>query len=272
MKPHVIATFDGSFDGFLCVVYAYYYDKINPILIQPKDEAQLTLECEVYDIKTEPDKTARVLNGISEKISGEASARIYYAFLSCERDRYMTIFNYIRLGFKLGHMIDSHLQEDCVRAVHKMYSHVGREAHLLHGFSRFEEIILPANQACGTSFFSLNTLKTQDQDRTIFYCVITPKNNALPLLVHHFCQRFMNQRWIIHDKNRNQAAIYNGETAILTNVPKDFAITHAPHEKQTQDMWAAFFKALTIKERINPKVQRQLLPLYFRKNMTEFKP
>jgi probable DNA metabolism protein len=37
-----------------------------------------------------------------------------------------------------------------------------------------------------------------------------------------------------------------------------------------QDLWKIFFENIAIKERINPKLQRNNLPLRFRKDMTEF--
>jgi probable DNA metabolism protein len=244
-----MVTFDGSFDGFLCVVYDYYYNKINPIIIQHQQQAQLTLEGETYEVITDNKKTTRVLNGLKEKISIESAYKVYYAFLSGEDDKYMPIFRYVQLGFKVGHMVDSHLQEECVRRVHKLSRHVGREAHLLYGFCRFSEA-----------------------DNGVFYCQVTPKNDVLALLANHFSQRFMNQAWVIHDKSRNQAAIYDGNSYIITFVPQNATVNYAEGETETQKLWAAFFKTLAIEARKNPKLQRQLLPLYFRKNMTEFNP
>ena len=243
----MVVVFDGTFDGFLCVVYAYYYCKVKPIVIQRADQVQLTLDSELYMVDTDPDHAARVLKGLREKVSEEAAHYVYYAFLSGEEDKYMTIFSYILRGFTLGHMVDSHLQEDCVRGVHKLAKHVGREAHLLTGFCRFAET-----------------------DSGVFYCHITPKNDVLALLADHFCQRFMNQAWVIHDKSRNQAAIYDGDAFVITAVPREVNVTYAEGEKETQALWTMFFKTLAIEARKNPKLQRQLLPLYFRRNMTEF--
>jgi len=246
--PREIAiTFDGSFDGFLCVVYACYYEKINPISIQDESMAQLVLDIDAQCIETNPSYAARVFSAIREKISEEAANYVYNAFLSFEDDRYMAILNYIRMGFSQGHIIDSHLQNDCVRRVRKLAGHVAGEAHLLLGFCRFEET-----------------------KQGVFYCKITPKNNVLPLVSDHFSQRLMGQAWIIHDKTHGEAAIFNGHSYIITATPRDAVVELADGEEETQEMWVAFFNALTIKARINPKLQRQLLPLHFRGNMTEF--
>jgi len=246
-RRDVIAVFDGSFDGFLCIVYAYYYYKILPIVIQREDQVQLTLDGEMYHVTTDSSHALRVMKGIQEKISEEAADHICRAFLSGEENKYITIFNYIKLGFSVGHMINSHLQEDCVRGVHSLSRHVGREAHLLSGFCRFAE----ANNG-------------------VYYCVVTPKNDVLSFLADHFSQRFMNQAWVIHDKSRNQAAIYDGNSYVIAAVPKDATVDYAEGEDEIQELWTTFFKTLAIEARKNPKLQRQLVPLYFRKNMTEF--
>ena len=243
----VAVTFDGSFDGFLSVVYACYYEKITPIDIQDERQAQLTLAIDAYYIDTNQTHAAKVFSALHEKISDEAASTIFYAFLSFESDRFMSIFHYIKLGFSIGHMIDSHLQEDLVRRVHKIAKHVGREAHLLYGFTRFAET-----------------------KQGIYYCQVTPKNDVLPLLANHFSQRFMNQTWMIHDKTRSQAAIYDGHSYIITDTPRDAVVELADGEEETQEMWVAFLDALSIEARKNLKLQRQLLPLYFRSNMTEF--
>jgi len=41
-------------------------------------------------------------------------------------------------------------------------------------------------------------------------------------------------------------------------------------EAAVRDLWKLFFKTAAIKERTNPKLQRQNVPLKYRKNLTEF--
>ena len=245
----MIMVFDGTFEGFLCAVFDVYYKKIDPILLQSVSDFQISLENNVHDVTTDIKQAARVFSGIKEKISDTAASYVYHAFLSGEEDKYMDMLRYVQLGFKVGHMVDSHLQEDFVRRVHKLSKHVGREAHLLHGFCRFAE--------------------TKDG---ALYCPISPKNDVLALVADHFTGRLMNERWIVHDKARNKAAIYNREDYIIVDVPSGAKVEYAEDEKEIQELWTAFFNALAIESRKNHKLQRQLLPLYFRKNMTEFLP
>lgn len=238
--------FDGSFDGFLSLVYAVYYKKIEPKSIQSKTDTQLILGEEPHWIITDANKAAKVFTAICEKISEEAAEHIYYTFLSADEIRFLSIVSYIRLGFSVGHMVDSHLHENFVRHVQKLAKAVWREAHLLYGFCRFAET-----------------------KQGVYYCKVTPKNDVLPLLALHFSRR-MNQPWVIHDKTRNQAAICDGKNYVLTPAPKNAIVEYAENEQETQELWVKFFNALAIEYRLNKKLQRQLLPLYFRGNMTEF--
>ena len=237
--------FDGSFDGFLCVVHEVYYKKIIPINIQTQKD--ITLVDSPHHVNTDLLRAERVFSAIKEKISLEAASKIYYAFLSYEPARFMALMHYIKLGFSVGHMVDSRLHEDYVRYVHKIANRAGREAHLLYGFCRFEQT-----------------------KQGVLYCKITPKNDVLPLVANHFSQRLMNEAWMIHDKSRNQAAIYDGSDFVITGVSENISIDYAEGEEEVQKQWVTFFDSIAIKARANKKLQSHFLPLYFRQNMTEF--
>jgi len=43
----------------------------------------------------------------------------------------------------------------------------------------------------------------------------------------------------------------------------------AADEKRFQEMWKSYHKAITIKERINPKLQKQFMPRRYWKYLTE---
>ncbi|MCL2420573.1 MAG: TIGR03915 family putative DNA repair protein [Defluviitaleaceae bacterium] len=248
-SKQLAVTFDGSFEGFLSILYAYYYDRIVPAYIQSEDEYQQTLDTEEFHISTDIKRAAQVLKGIQQKISLQSEDYLTYAFLAEEDDdsRFMDMFRYTLLGFKVGHMVDSHLHQDYVLGVHKRARYVGKEAHLLTGFCRFAET-----------------------KQGVFYSSITPNNDVLPILAEHFSDRMMNQAWIIHDKKRHQAAIYDGKKYAIGDVPKSIQLEYSENEEQIQALWGAFFDSVTIKERINKNLQRNMIPLRYRGNMLEF--
>jgi probable DNA metabolism protein len=93
---------------------------------------------------------------------------------------------------------------------------------------------------------------------------------VLGLLAEHFRERFMNHAWVIHDKRRGLAAIYDGNEYIIESAPKEAGVDFTDEEGLVQELWKSFYTTIGIKERRNDKLRRQLLPLYFRGNMTEF--
>jgi len=246
-KRDAAILFDGTLEGFLCTLHAYYYEGVSPLIIQEEGLHQPTLDSEEFYVVTDYDQALKIQQAIRKKISPYAEHNVANTFLSAVEDKYMALFRYLLLGFKLGSIVDDHLQEDCVLRVHKLSRYVGREAHLLKGFCRFEEI--------------------QGQ---VYYCAIEPINNVLPILAEHFADRMINRSWIIHDKRRGKAAVYNGDSYVIADVPREATIQRSENEAHIQELWRTFFHSVNIKERVNPKVQRNLLPLYFRKSMTEF--
>lgn len=247
-RRDLAVLFDGSFEGFLCVIYAHFYEKVVPLHIQTEDQYQQTLDSEEYFVATDLDRAYKVHGAIRKKISSNAERYLLRAYLNDEEDKFLDMFKYTVLGFKVGAAVDSHLQQDCVLRVHKLAMNVSREGHLLTGFCRFAETT-----------------------NGVYYCAISPKNRVLPILAEHFCDRLMNQAWVIHDKTHFQAAVYDGNKYIIADAPRDAIVELADTEEQIQDMWVAFFNKITIKERMNYKCQRTHLPLWFRKNMLEFK-
>lgn len=244
-----LLSFDGSYEGFLCIIHDHYYKKITPSSIQTDLALQQALDADEYHVSTDYKKAYKVLQGIRSKISTQAENYLFHSFLSEDNDMYMDMFNYVKLGFKVGCKVDFYMQKDYVLNVHKMARYVAKEAHLLCGFSRF--------------------LETKNK---VFYCEVTPINDVLPLLAEYFIDRMKYQAWVIHDTKRNKAAIYDGSKYVIDYVPKNnIYLEFSDKEEYIQDLWRSFFNAVSIKERENKSLQRNLVPLYFRKNMTEFK-
>jgi probable DNA metabolism protein len=240
--------FDGTFEGFLSVVYAIYYDGILPLSIQTADEYQPSITQEEYFVVTDHERASKVEKAIKTKISQDAAWRVEYAFIADAADRYINLLHYIVLGFKVGHMVDSHMNRDFVLRVHKLSREVGRESHKLTGFCRFAE--------------------TQNG---IYYCAITPVHHVLPILAEHFADRMIDQSWVIHDKRHNKAAVYNTEDYVFINVsPDSESPALSGNEELIQNLWTTYFNTLAIEARKNPKLHRQMLPLRYRGNMVEF--
>ena len=110
--------------------------------------------------------------------------------------------------------------------------------------------------------------------------VLEPQYNALPLTVHHFKDRFADQKWIIYDMKRRYGFYYDLQEVTTISFDDDSRESHLitgmldeslmdKDEKLFQQLWKTYFKAICIKERMNPRKHRQDMPVRYWKYLTE---
>ena len=241
-----IFVFDGSFDGFLMIIYLYYYEKKKPFSIVEEGFFQQSLESEYVFVETDFEKANRVYQALQD-IHLDAAENLYVASLHQDESKYMAMFFYAVLIFEKKQMVDHYMQIDYVITVQKLAKAVAMEAHLFTGFCRFAE--------------------TKDQ---VYYAPIKPKNNVLPLLAEHFIDRLHTQRFIIHDLNRGLAVLYNTKQWILSAVPNIVHLQFSEKELEYQALWKQSVQSISVENRISKKRQGTVLPKRFRGYMTEF--
>ena len=244
----LVALFDGSLEGFLSVVYSSYYDKRGYDNVFEDTAYQQQLDVDYFYVSTDLTQSTKVMEAVGKRISSEAQSNLCFGCLSNENNRFTPLFHYTRLGFKVGSAVNNYLQDPHVLKVHKLVRYVQHEAHLLTGFCRFKET-----------------------KSGVYYTSVSPVNNVLPILAEHFRERFMNQPWIIHDTSRGLAAVYDCREYLIEHVHASTKVDYSSDEEFFQELWKAFFTSISIKERENKNLQRNLLPLHFRKHITEFR-
>lgn len=243
----IIYVYDGSFEGLLTSVYEAYYNTIKPEEIQSSAEFQLNFLAEPIYIKTDEEKYLKVYNAIKGKISNETLSLIYHTYLSELKGSGTLIYKYIRLGFKLGSSVNLYMHNDTVLSIHKISKKVTIEAHRMLGFVRF---------------------KTSGN---IYYSSIEPDHNILSLIAPHFSSRLSNENFIIHDLRRKTAVFYNKSHWIIAPLREGDTEKLIFEEETYEALWKDYFEAATISNRINPSLQRRLIPIRYRKHITEFK-
>ena len=242
------AICDGSLDGLLSVVYSNYYDRRKYDYVFEDEVYQQQLDADYFYVPADPAHAVAVMDALGRRISHEAQSNVCYCCLSNDDNRFTELLYYIRLGFKTGARVDNYLQDPHVLRVHQLVQYVTREAHLLTGFCRFKQT-----------------------KNGVYYASVSPVNNTLPILAEHFRERFMNQPWVIHDTGRGLAAVYDCSEYIIGQAPAEARVSYSDDEAMFQELWKAFFDTIAIKERLNKKLQRNLIPLHFRKHITEFR-
>lgn len=237
--------YDGSFDGLLTIVFDSYISKTIPKRIVTS-EFEIDLFCNYILSKTDEEKANRIYNGIVKSISFHALSTAYNVFLSNSSNKEITIVNYLLLGFEIGNKIDHLLTNDVVLTMEKTKKRVFGEYHRLCGLVRFMKL-----------------------KNGMLYAKIHPDNNVLELLGHHFIARLPNENFIIHDKNRNIALLYNTKEYLIT-VASNIKITSLPEEElYYQNLWNCFYHTIGIKERKNSKLRMQFMPKKYWQDLVE---
>ena len=101
-----------------------------------------------------------------------------------------------------------------------------------------------------------------------------PKNNVITFIVPHFADRLPLENFVIHDTLREIYALHpaGGDWYLVTGdggetMPEP---VFSRQEKKYDELFTHFFHTIAIKERRNYGLQRNMLPLRYRKYMTEF--
>ncbi|MBZ9635440.1 TIGR03915 family putative DNA repair protein [Clostridium sp. FP1] len=238
--------YDGSFDGFLSVIYDCYYSRV-PESIERESDYNFNILYEDIVIGTDMAKSGKVYRAILEKISQDTLVYVYQAFLSEEHGIELNLFRYIQLGFKLGSKVNDFLTEETVNEVQKISRKVGFEAHRFLGLVRFQEF------------------------KGILYAAIEPTHNIVELIGSHFSLRLKNEKWVIHDVKRKIGIVYENNEMILRDLKFEKLESHEEEELFYQNLWKAFHKSISIEERSNERLQMQHMPKKYWNNLTEVK-
>lgn len=238
-------TYDGSFEGFLSLVYEVYYQKLNPTEISKKKN-QTLFENEQIEIKTDSTKANKVLKAIKNNFDKKNFNTILNIFMCDNQDFELDLLSFIITGFKNQNELYN-INNSFVFNLEKIQKELFYTTHKMKGFVRFIEL-----------------------DDSTLYAKIDTKQNVVYFLGKHFFKRLGSEEFIIHDINRKIAFIKNKNFTGIKDIASYEEPTISENEKHFEKLWCNFFEAVSIKERENRKVQQNFVPLLFRTYMTEF--
>ncbi|MCH9814158.1 MAG: TIGR03915 family putative DNA repair protein [Epsilonproteobacteria bacterium] len=238
--------YDGSFEGFLSVVYYSYRYKVNvtKIIKNPKD---IDLLDEVVEIQTNSARAQKVYMRIVQKFQKRYVEKILQVFLCDTRDFEKALYAYIVLGFRDQRVLEN-INHPTIYAIEKLVSEYFRHLHKMYGFIRFVEL-----------------------EDGLLYAKLEGKFNLLPYLGKHFVKRLDGYDFILHDTQRALAYVQNKEEGSIHMISDFEEPTYAPSEAKFQKLWKTFFRSVLVQERKNLKLQQSWVPLHYRKYMTEFR-
>nr|WP_092069388.1 TIGR03915 family putative DNA repair protein [Dendrosporobacter quercicolus]NSL47458.1 TIGR03915 family putative DNA repair protein [Dendrosporobacter quercicolus DSM 1736]SDL90363.1 probable DNA metabolism protein [Dendrosporobacter quercicolus] len=246
-QPDLIYCYDGSFDGLLCCVFESYEQKEIPLDILSPAACQPLL-FSGKTIVTDARKANRVLASIPAKMGNPALNFVRRAFLTSLARKEITILLFLRLGYRYGPPVINMLTNEVVHTLVKAVKHLERESHLLKGFLRFSII------------------------NDVLVGEIEPKNFVLPLLAGHFCERYPEERFFIHDKTHGMGLVYQPYQSAVIPVGS-LELPEVDEEERTfRKLWQLFYDTIAIQARYNPQCRMSQMPKRYWTCMTEFGP
>lgn len=260
-----VYVFDGTMDGLLTAVFDAFLLKEQPEQLLAEDDI-LPLFCDhTYHVTTDEEKAQRVWAGLEKKLPCEALRLISVSWLSELRELNTPLFLYICKVFRQGDISRNFADAD-VLAVTNIARRVLHEQLRMKQFIRFQKA----------------------KDGT-YLGVVSPDHNVLPTIIAHFQDRFNDQPWLIYDAKRHYGYYYGAspspskgredvirvtfedESAVpfdLRNGKMDAEVL-SDDDQLLQNLWRTYFKAICIKERMNPRKQLKDMPRRYWKYMTE---
>ncbi len=253
MNPQTILLYDGSFDGFLCCVFIVYDQKTPDPIIRKEYQNDHQLFAVTEQVISEKDKAYRVWKGFRDKTTAVEQNNFFRAFLSEIKGVENTLLRYMQKIFTNAEKKGIDYSDKDILKISQVAKMVGREKHRMEAFVRFQ--------------------RTKDN---IYTAVVNPDFNVLPLIIHHFRDRYADQKWLIYDTIRNYGIYYDLSTVELITFEdnrkpdlKTIKNSHNDQEIDFQKLWNTYYKNVNIKSRKNNKLHLQHIPKRYWKYLTE---
>ncbi len=249
--------YDGTFPGLLTAVFEVYERKESDLIrIADRSRYQPDVFAATRDIISDDIKAQRVWKGLTKNMSPKGVHNMYQCYLSEMPDR-EDIFLYMAqfVFSKPNEPVESYYNFAEVLRFQQIGKMVHREKHRFEAFTRFRKM-----------------------DDGMFYAVIDPDYNVLPLIFPHFQRRYADQEWIIFDVRRKYGMFYDLQTVQAVELDNALPISKNIYyaEEQLdeteafyQSLWKNYFKSTNIPARKNLKLHLRHVPHRYWKYLPE---
>ena len=256
-----VYVFDHTLDGLLTAVFDSFFLHQQPEFLLAEGEQLPLFADEPHRVVTDSEKAERVWKGLEKHLSKDGLRMITVSWLSEERALNQPLFNFICKVFR-REPFDSYERNASDPDVLEVRNTCRR---VLHEQLRMKQFIRFQKAKDGT-----------------YLAVVSPDHNVLPLIIDHFQDRFNDQPWLIYDAKRHYGYYYDGAAAPIHITFEDEAAVPfnlsngkldadvlSENDQLFQQLWRTYFKAICIKERMNPRKQLSDMPRRYWKYMTE---
>lgn len=245
-------VFDGTFEGWLCAVFDVYEYKLKEVDLVTSTEGKASLFGDAHTVVMAPAHSERVWKGLESRLSAAAQKQVYRTFLSEHAAN--LLLRYVQYVFSTKRSVENDYSHPDVLEVVQTARKVYREKHRMEAFVRFE--------------------KTGD---SLYYSLVEPDFDVLPLIGKHFTSRYADQRWLIYDSRRKYGIYYDGEKTDYVQMnfseasPVGTEQFYDEKEELYQQLWQRYFQSVNISARKNTKLHLQHMPRRYWKHLTEKK-
>lgn len=246
---------EDSLEGIFTAVYRAFEDrhghKNNDIRIAGEYFNQ-ELMTTYIQVDTDFEKAVKVARTIQNKVSDAVYEFIQKASVAANPKKADAIYRIVILALNMGTRVLNYLTEPNVAFLMELERSTNNEIQKLLQFLRFQEL-----------------------KNGYLFARINPKCAILPYLAEHFSDRFSGEDWMIVDTVRGSVLFHkkNGVCSLVNAEDIDFDAyvpEYSEDEELWQELWKKFVDTIAIKQRINPRLQMQMIPLRLRKYMAEF--
>ncbi len=237
--------YDGTFEGFLCCIYASLARREVPRHIYVETGVPLLGETATW-ITTDWEQAQTVYVSLSRKIGIEAQDMVKEAFLTHMYDREMRLYRFIMLGYRLGRLVLN--DEEWVGIAEGTPAGYGQKMRYIPDIYQ-RELILQVWEAVRNYRLEVKNVEGSMRFRSytdVMVACITPRNRVLPSLAEFFEKRFRESNFLVYDKTHQMAAVHRQEGTMVT-LMKEIKLPVLYDEKNVYEkLWRSWYDRLRI--------------------------
>ena len=253
-----ILTCEDCAEGILTAVYRAYEWRLPPdsVSIQA-GTADLCLFASYLEVETKTELAQKVVNTVRRRFGEEVWEEISYAMAAGDERKGTAVYRTIAAGLsgRIRTRLTDGLGDEWIRIAFELSRRVRNEVNRVQQFLRFREA-----------------------EEGYLFALTEPKEDVIAFLVPHFVDRLPLENFVIADTVRGIAGVHAARKSwFLVRLHEDekgrltgMAGHATQEERKVAELFRCFWHTIGIRERKNPRLQQQLLPLRFRGNMTEF--
>lgn len=246
---------EDSIEGVFSGVYDAYAlrEGHEHIHIQIGEEDNLRLFASYMYIQPDSVKTGKVAQTVRRRLGERTYIDICYALAVNAPEKgqavYRTIVDGITAGS--GKKVMENLTNTYVEQTFRFARKASNEIHRMLEFVRFKEL-----------------------EQGTLFSKIGAECNVVPYIMPHFSDRLPLENFIIYDEKHAVYGVHPAKSEWYlvsgSDINAENLYKMSKEESDYQKLFTAFCNTIAIKERKNPDLQRQMLPLRFRDYMIEF--